>query len=163
MPTTGSNQRRSPTVLVAVLALAACTGFLVGCGQGYDRDAAVSSFSLANPLATVDQSECVVDRLIDRYGLDGLEQELATDPADESFAEAQFRDMFACGIEGDVRSQITMQLQANDVAESDAPCVADLLVDDLNDDDIDVLLSGEISDEFFARFVSAMEQCGAIN
>ena len=41
--------------------------------------------------------------------------------------------------------------------------MADVLVDDLDDDDIDVLLSGEITERFLARFVAAMEKCGAIN
>lgn len=136
---------------------------VLGCGEGFDRDAAVTSFSAANPEATQAQSECVVDRLIDRYGLSGLETELSVDPAAESFEEAQFRDMFSCGVEGDVRLQITAQLEANDVSPDDAPCVADILVDGLDDADVDVLLSGDISPEFFAKFVSAMEECGAIN
>mgnify|MGYP001954737009 CR=1 FL=1 len=63
----------------------------------------------------------------------------------------------------DVRDQIDEQLQANGVAAKDAPCVADAMVDELTDDDFDVLLSGEITDDFFTKFVSAMEECGAIN
>ncbi len=136
---------------------------LTGCGQAFDRDDAVAGFRAANPTASAVEAECIVDRLVDRYGLGGLEGELANDPPDQLFAEHQFRDMFACGMEGDVRDQIVAQLMENDVAEADAPCVADVLVDNLNDDDIDVLLSGQITDEFFARFVSAMEECGAIN
>ncbi len=136
---------------------------MAGCGDGFDRDDAVVGFSEANPGVTTAQSECVVDRLIDRYGLDGLEGELAAEPVSESFEETQFRDMFACGIEGDIRSQIIEQLQANGVSEDDAPCVAGILVEDLDDDDIDVLLSGEITERFLARFVAAMEECGAIN
>lgn len=139
---------------------------LAGCGDGgdqFDRDAAVVSFSQANPEATEAQAACVVDRLVDRYGLDGLEQELEADEQSDEFVEVQFRDMFACGMEGDVRDQIIEQLEANDVAPADAPCVANELVADLTDGDIDVLLSGEITDDFFAKFISAMEACGAIN
>lgn len=134
-----------------------------GCGQGFDREAAVSSFGEANPDVTTAQAECVVDRLIDRYGLGELEQELRNDPPDERFEEAQFRDMFACGVQGDVTDQVVEQLEANGVTEEYAPCVADHLVGDLTDGDIDVLLSGEITDEFFEKFVGAMEDCGAVN
>ncbi|MGI9596084.1 MAG: hypothetical protein ACR2QK_07990 [Acidimicrobiales bacterium] len=155
----------SPAVrrAIALWWLAVGSMAAAGCGQAFDRDDAVAGFTAANPTATAAQSECVVDRLIDRYGLEGLEVELSADPADDDFTEVQFRDMFACGMEGDVRSQIVDQLVANDVSADDAPCVADALVDDLNDDDIDVLLSGDITDDFFSKFVSAMEQCGAIN
>jgi hypothetical protein len=144
--------------------LAAFVLCLAACGQdGFDRAAAVDSFSTANPDATDIQSGCVIDRLIDRFGLDGLEEQLSADPQELDFEEAQFRDMFACGMEGDVQDQIAEQLENNGVAPADAPCVADELVTDLTDDDIDVLLSGDISDEFLAKFVAAMESCGAIN
>lgn len=153
--------------VAALVSLAFLTAFgAVACGQdpaAFDREAAVTSFSNTNAEATTVQSECVVDRLIDRYGLERLETELRSDPPKADFAESQFRDMFACGIEGDVRDQIVQQLQANEVAEADAPCVADVLMADLDDDDFDVLLSGDITDSFFAKFVSAMEDCGAIN
>ncbi len=134
-----------------------------GCGQGFDRDAAIESFSEANPGATAGQAECVVDQLIDRYGIDQLGRELEATSPPPAFTENQFRAMFGCGIEGDVRDQIVQQLEANDVDPADAPCVADRLVADLSDDDIDVLLSGDITDEFLAKFVAAMEDCGAIN
>lgn len=150
--------------LVAVVFASALLGAACGDGQpAFDRAAAVESFSVANPEASTTQSGCVVDRLIDRYGLERLETELRSDPQKADFAEAQFRDMFACGIEGDVRDQIVEQLQANEVDEEAAPCVADVLMADLEDDDFDVLLSGDITDAFFAKFVSAMEECGAIN
>jgi len=150
------------TSIAAVVVLAAVTA---GCGQdsSFDRDAASSSFAEANPVASSSQAECVVDRLIDRYGIERLEAELRADNLSADFAEDQFRDMFACGIEGDVRAQIEEQLKANDVPPEHAPCVADELVGDLDDEDFDVLLSGEITDDFFAKFISAMENCGAIN
>lgn len=151
--------------MLSVLAVCAVTLVgLGGCGQaGFDRAAAVDGFQAANPDATGAQSGCVVDRLIDRFGIDGLESQLSADPQDADFEEAQFRDMFACGMEGDVQEQIVSQLEANGVAPADAPCVADGLVSDLTDADIDVLLSGDISDEFLAKFIDAMESCGAIN
>ncbi|MEM7325404.1 MAG: hypothetical protein AAF531_20120 [Actinomycetota bacterium] len=148
-----------------LVALGVAFGLLLGaCGEdSLDRDSAIDSFSAANPEATPSQSACVVDRLIERLGLDGLDEQLGADPPDPEFEEMQFRDMFACGLEGDVRVQIVDQLEINGVAPADAPCVADVIVDDLTDADIDVLLSGVISDEFLAKFIDAMESCGAIN
>lgn len=145
------------------LAIALGAIVLLGCGQSFDRQAAVESFSKANPAASERQAECVVDRLIEGYGLGGLEEQLSAEPAEAAFEEAQFRTMFACGLDVGIRSQILEQLQANDVSEEHAPCVTDAITADLTDDDLDVLLSGEMSDDFFARFVSAMEDCGAIN
>lgn len=136
---------------------------LAGCGRGFDRTDAVEAFNRANPEATPAQSECVVDRLVDRYELAGLQEQLEADPVDARFEADQFRDMFACGMDGDVREELSGQLAANGVADADAPCVADRLVDELTDDDIDVLLSGEITDQFFQKFFSAMERCGAVN
>ncbi|MGH1490462.1 MAG: hypothetical protein ACRBK7_13920 [Acidimicrobiales bacterium] len=157
--------RRLATAARYSFAAVAAACLVAGCGQAeaFDRAAAIESFSNANPVATPEQSECVVDRLVDRYGLEGLRDELDAEPQDQAFSNAQFRDMFACSMDGDVRDQIDEQLQANGVAAKDAPCVADAMVDELTDDDFDVLLSGEITDDFFSKFVSAMEECGAIN
>ncbi len=132
-----------------------------GCGEEFDRTAAVESFQRANPEISATQAECVVDRQIGRYGIDGLATELQADPESDEFIDQQFRDMFACGIDGDITEQLIDQLQSNGVAADDAPCVAGALTGDLDDADIDVLVSGEITDEFMAKFVSAMESCGA--
>jgi hypothetical protein len=135
---------------------------VAACGQGFDREAAIGSFRAANPEATAGEADCVVDRLIGRYGIDGLADELEGADSSDDFTDAQFRDMFACGVEGDVADQLTAQLEANGVEAADAPCVADRLTAELDDDDIDVLLSGEITERFMTRFVTAMEGCGAI-
>jgi hypothetical protein len=136
---------------------------LVSCGQGVSRASLVSSFVEANPDASTEQAECVVDRLIDNFDLPALETELEAEPLTAGFEEAQFRAMFVCGIEGDVATQITDQLVANGVEEADAPCVSDALVGQMTDDDIDVLLSGDITDAFYAKFFAAMQSCGAVD
>lgn len=136
---------------------------VAACGQSFTRAVAVESFGEANPDATEEQSACVVDALIDGYGLDQLELELEAEQMSAAFEEDQFRSMFRCGLEGDVAAQITEQLEDAGVEPADAPCVADGLVDDLTDADIDVLLSGEITDEFSTKFLEAMDACGALN
>lgn len=148
-----------PLLVCVVLALTAATA----CANSFTREEAAASFAEAHPEATAEQSDCVIDRLLDRYTIDELEAELSRDAIGGDFQEAQFRDMFACGIEGDVRTQIATQLVDDGVDEDKAPCVADALVGDMDDDDIDVLLSGEITDAFYEKFFAAMEQCGAVN
>ena len=134
-----------------------------GCGSGFNRASAIESFRTANEEATPGQAECVVDALIDTYGVDQLESELGADPIDAGFEEAQFREMFRCGVAGDWRQQITDQLIENGVAPDDAPCVSDELFATMTDDDVDVLLSGEITDSFTDLFYTALESCDALN
>ncbi len=132
-----------------------------GCGQGFDRETAVESFQQANPEATGTQSACVVDRQIERFGIDGLADELETDPPTDEFIDIQFRDMFACGMDGDVEEQLVELLQDSGVDDEAAPCVAGRIVEQLGDEDIDVLVSGEITDAFMSKFIAAMNDCGA--
>jgi hypothetical protein len=151
---------RSTTVvcLPVVLGLAI---FGAGCGQGFDRDAAIDSFQQANPDASGTQAACVVDRQIDRFGLDGLADQLDTDPPTDEFVDIQFRDMFACGMDGDVEEQLVELLQDSGVDAEAAPCVATEIVAELDDEDIDVLVSGDITDTFMSKFIAAMTECGA--
>ncbi len=143
-----------PTVVVAALVLAACGG------GGGDRESAIAAFEEANPDVGARESGCVVDELIERHGLDDLDRLLAEPESDAGFEEDQFRAMFRCGVGGDVEQQITEQLTAVGVAPADAPCVASELVSTLTDDDIDVLLSGEITEGFAAKFTTAAAGCG---
>ena len=136
---------------------------LVSCGQGVTRERLIESFVESNPDASTEQANCVVDELIVEYDLADLEAELSAETLAPEFEESQFRAMFRCGIEGDVGNQIAEQLTANGVSPDDAPCVSNRLVAELTDSDIDVLLSGEITDEFYAKFFDAMDACGAID
>jgi len=136
---------------------------VAGCGGGASREAAIESFQDANPEATDEQAACVVDGLIDRYGLDELDAQLGTVPLDAAFEEDQFREMFVCGVDGDWRADITEQLIDNGVAAEDAPCVSDELFATMSDDDIGVLLTGQITDSFSETFYDALETCNALN
>lgn len=114
-----------------------------------------------NEDATEDEAACVVDGLIDRYGLDQLEQELGKEPLDPDFEEAQFREMFVCNVANDWQGQIEAQLVENGVPAEEAPCVSEELLATMSDDDIDVLLSGEITDSFTETFLAAVATCDA--
>lgn len=132
-----------------------------GCGQGFSGQSAAASFAEAND-ASAEEAECVVGELIEGYGLDQLELELA-EPTDAAFEQAQVRAMFRCGMLGDVEEQVTGQLTEAGVDAADAPCVAGELTASLDDGDVDVLLTGQITDAFSAKFYQAMEACDALN
>ena len=151
------------TATAASFAALAGVAIVAGCGQGFSRDAAIDSFRETNEDVTGEQAACVVDGLIDRYGLDELESQLAASPLEASFEEDQFREMFVCGVAGDWRADITDQLIENGVAPDDAPCVSDELFATMSDDDIGVLLTGEITESFASTFAAALETCEALN
>lgn len=133
-----------------------------GCGGGgIGRDDVVARVTDDNAGITADQAGCVADRLIDRFGLDQLDTMVAADPPDADLEEAEFTDAFRCGVVGDVRQEIVDQLTANAVAPDQAGCVADELVPDLTDADIDVIVSGQITESFTQKFDTAMRDCGA--
>lgn len=133
-----------------------------GCGGGgASRDDVVARVKVDNTDATAEQAGCVADRLIERFGLDELDGMLAADPPDADLEEAEFTDAFRCGVVGDVRQEIVDQLTANAVPADQAGCVADELVPGLTDADIDVIVSGDITESFTQKFDTAMRDCGA--
>lgn len=132
-----------------------------GAGGGFSRDDAVAQVRQDNPDITADQAGCVADRLIERFGLSELGALAAADPPDADLQEAAFTDAFRCGVVGDVRQEIVDQLTANAVPADQAACVADELVPGLTDADIDVIVSGQITESFTRKFDTAMRDCGA--
>lgn len=142
-------------VVVGALVLSAC-------GSGFTREAAIDSFMVANTDATTAQAECVVDELVGIYTLDGLETELAAEPLSEEFELTQYRASFACGMRNDVRSQLIDQLQASGLSGEDARCAGETMADELDEDDLEVLISGELTDEFFDKYFVALEACDAL-
>lgn len=156
--TPGSRPLAGGIVALLILSVVAA-----GCAESFTRETAIESFAATNPEATDDQAACVVDGLIARYGIEELELQLETEPLDAEFEETQFREMLRCDVAGRWREEIVAQLVANDVPPSDAPCVADELLVTMDDDDVDVLLTGEITDQFSDTFLAALDACGALN
>lgn len=141
-----------------------------GCAAGFGRDDAVTAYMAAHPEASTVEAECVIDGLIARYetepvdegDLAGLEAQLNAVEPSPDFEVAQFRAAFDCGLTDDVRSQLEGELLARGESPDDARCIADALVAQLDDGDLDVLLTGAITDEFFARFFDATASCDAL-
>ncbi len=148
-----------PAALVVGFAVALLA---TSCADPWTRDAAVESFVAANDDATTEQAGCVVDSLIAAYGLDGLEVELEAEVMDDDFEIAQFKASFACGMTADVEETLVDQLEQTGIDPLDAECAAEALVADFDESDLDVLLSGELNDTFYATYFDALEQCDAL-
>ncbi len=135
---------------------------LAGCADAFTRDAAVDSFLAANDDATRVQASCVVGELIDEYGLDGLKGELDRERVDPAFELSQFRASFNCGMTADVEQTLVDELVDTGIERDEAVCAADALLADFDDSDLDVLLSGELNETFYAKYFDALEQCDAL-
>lgn len=135
---------------------------LSGCAGGFSRESAVESFVAANPDATTTNAECVVDRLIETYELTGLELELAAEPISDQFVNTQFNAMFNCGMTGDVEDALAVQLAEAGSTPFQAECAAAELVGRLSEADLEVLLTGELNDGFYAKYFDSLESCGAL-
>lgn len=135
---------------------------MAGCAAEFTRDAAIDSFVASNEDASRQEATCVVDRLTDEYGLDGLEGELAREKLDASFEEMQFRAEFSCGMRSSVETSLATQLEASGIEPDEAACAADELVDSLDETDLEVLLSGELNDDFYTKYFDSLERCDAL-
>ena len=123
----------------------------------------VQAFTDANPDASKAEAECVVDALTTELGTPQLIANLWAEPVPRDFELAQFRAMFDCGIDDEIRSALRTQLIEQGTPPNKAPCVANEIVDVMSSDELDVLITGESTDEFYAKYFNAMESCGAIN
>ncbi len=143
-------------MLVALALLAA------SCSRDLTRADLVESFQASHPDATADQAGCVVDRLIDDHGLDGVERELDEPVRSSLFARSQYEAEFLCGRTDDVRDQVLALLVDRRLDPDDAECVADELTARLDADDLDVLIDGTMTDDFFDDYFVAVESCDAL-
>lgn len=130
------------------------------CGAGTGRASAIEQFRDSNPGASDAESACVVDGLLDRYESAEIVAELTTSPQGAGFEEDQFREMFRCGLEGDIEETLVEQLRLAGIEGEEAACIVAELAESLTDADIDGLVSGSISEEFRIRFGDAMSGCG---
>ena len=138
----------------------ASISFIAGCA--IQRDDLLESFSKANPDATEEQAACVVDELINVYGIEGVEEQLLLDPVDPKFEELQFRTMIHCGMTDRLVEPLAAQLERLDVPDENRDCVVEELTAGITDADLDVLLSGELTDAYYSKFFDALTTCDAL-
>ncbi len=134
----------------------------VGCTQELTEDDLVEAYQTSRPSFSADVAECVVGRLVETFGVDGVEGELDAITQTDAFEVALYRAEFDCGETGDVERRLVELLLDRDLESEAAECVAGDLVGDLDDSDFDVLLSGEITDQFFDKYYTALYDCDAL-
>ncbi len=148
--------RSGVALIVATIVL------LSGCSSSLTRQEADAAFLRSHPDATEHQAGCVVDKLIAIYGLDGLRIELEREVPARSFEIDQFRGSFGCGLTDDVEAELARQLEATGIEAIAARCAAKELTTNLDEEGLDVLLSGEITDDFYEKYFVALEACNAL-
>ncbi len=134
----------------------------VGCTQELTEDDLVEAYQTSRPNFSADVAECVVGRLVETFGVDGVEGELDAITQTDAFEVALYRAEFDCGETGDVERRLVELLLDRDLEPEAAECVAGDLAGDLDDSDFDVLLSGEITDQFFDKYYTALYDCDAL-
>ncbi len=136
---------------------------MAGCSSSVDRADLVESYQQSRPDATAVETECVVDRLVEAFGIEGVEAELtATTGPTRAFELETFRAEFGCGRTDDVQAQLSELLAERELATDDAECVAEALTASLDEADLEVLIGGEMTDAFFDKYFVAVEGCGAL-
>ncbi|MEZ5380007.1 MAG: hypothetical protein R2733_26165 [Acidimicrobiales bacterium] len=132
------------------------------CSSPLTEDDLVEAYQASHPEVTDDQAACVVGALVDAFEVEGVELELEAPTPTAAFGEAQYRAQFHCGQTGDVHDQLVAMLLERDLEADAADCVATALVDQIDDDDLDVLVGGELTDQFFDKYFTATYDCGAL-
>ncbi len=135
---------------------------LAACASGLTREEADEAFLQSNPGASEVQAGCVVDELVELYGLDGLEVELEREAALSSFQTDQLRAMFGCGLTAEVEAELVRQLAATGIEAEAAKCAGQELTANLDAEGLEVLLSGEITDTFYEKYFLALQACGGL-
>lgn len=146
-------------MIAAALAIALLAG---GCSRALTEDDLVEAYQDSNSNASATMSECIVGALVDRFGVDGVEAELEAIAPTQDFERTQYQAEFRCGDTDDVETQIEVLLTARDGNPEAAACVATALVPKLDDADLEVLLSGEMTDQFFDKYFVAVSDCDAL-
>ena len=133
------------------------------CARPLDRGDLVDSFGRDFPTATEEQTGCVVDGLLDRFEIEEIEQELASDPASPAFGNALVAAMAACGYDLSSYDRWTLALVGELVElgyEPDvARCAADRLSADLAPEEVEALTAGELPAGFRQQLRDALDGC----
>ena len=143
---------------VALLALgggfAACTSELTG------EDLA-TAYRRGHPEVDDAIARCVVDALTLTYSIEEIEAELARPAVSDDFAWDQYRSEALCGSTANFEAQLTGLLVETGLDLDQANCAAATLAEHVDDSDLLVLRTGEMTDAFYARYFDALQACEA--
>ncbi len=132
------------------------------CSNELDEDDLVESYQTSHDDAGAELASCVVGSLVDQYEVAGVQAELEAVTPSAAFVESQYRAQFHCGQTDDVQAQLTEMLIERDLSDEQADCVAAALVGQLDDADLDVLMRGTMTDQFFDKYFEATYDCDAL-
>ncbi len=135
---------------------------LVACSSSLSEDDLVESYQNSHPEVSGEVASCVVGELVDAYDIEGIEAELNAASLSAAFAERQYLAQFHCGQTDDVLRQVTTMLLDRGLEPEQADCVAGDLVGELDDADLEVLMRGEMTDQFFDKYFTATYDCDAL-
>jgi len=121
----------------------------------------VKEFGRANDLFP-EVAECAVASLQKRFGFWELTDLLSSDELEVRFQRRQFEAIFACGDRSNVVQQLGPQMVEQGVDPDDASCVAEVIADTMDVEDLGVLYSGEMTDRFYSLYFAALETCDAL-
>lgn len=121
----------------------------------------VASFAEVNGV-TAETAECAVGRLQQQYGFWELTDRLLEADDSIQFQRRQFEAIFSCGDRRTIAEQLRPQLIDQGVDPDDAGCVAATIADRMVIEDLAVLYSGVMTDEFGRLFFAALDTCGAL-
>ena len=70
--------------------------------------------------------------------------------------------MFGCGLTDEVEDELVRQLIATGIEPDAARCAGRELTINLDDEGLEVLLSGEITDTFYEKYFLALQACDGL-
>lgn len=121
----------------------------------------VASFAEVNGVSE-ETAGCAVGHLQQQYGFWELTDRLIEEDDSIQFQRRQFEVMFTCGDRTAIADQLRPQLIDQGVDPADAGCVASEIADRMVIEDLAVLYSGVMTEQFGQLFFGALDACGAL-
>lgn len=142
-----------------LMALASGIG---ACSSERTAEDLVAAYQRGHPDVDDAVARCIVDSLTLVYSIGQIDAELARPAVSDDFAWAQYRSEAVCGSTANLEAQLTGLLVETGLDRSQAECAAAALAANIQDSDLLVLRTGEMTDAFYARYFDALQTCEAL-
>ena len=135
---------------------------LSGCSSELTTADLATAYRRSHPEVDDVVARCVVDELTLTYSVDQIEAELARPMVSADFAWEQYRSEAVCGSTDGLVTQLTGLLTETGLDADAAECTASKLAERVQDSDLAVLRSGQMTEAFYARYFDALHACEAL-
>ncbi len=142
--------------------LLALGGGIGACSSELTADDLAAAYRRGHPDIDEAVARCVVDALTLIYSIEQIEAQLARPSVSDDFAWEQYRSEAVCGSTANLEAQLSGLLVERGLNVSQAECTAAALAEDVEDSDLLVLRTGEMTDAFYARYFDALQTCEAL-